>query len=57
MRELPARVSVPLEPVLEPSFKQLRAVAKSLDLPASGTAAQLKARIAEHQGAAGGGVP
>lgn len=55
--ELPARVSGSTEPVLEPSFKQLRAVAKSLGLPAGGTADELKARIAEHQAAAAGGAP
>jgi hypothetical protein len=49
VQELPARVSGPAMPVLEPSFKQLRAVAKSLGLPAGGTAAELQARIAEHQ--------
>jgi hypothetical protein len=54
VQELPARVSVPVEPLLEPSFKQLRAVAKSLGLSAAGTADELKARIAEHQA---GGAP
>jgi hypothetical protein len=57
MRELPARVSVPLEPTLAPSFGQLRAVAKSLGLSAGGTAAELQARIAEHQATQGGGAP
>lgn len=35
---------------VELSFKQLRAVAKSLGLSAGGTAAELKARIAAAQG-------
>lgn len=54
VHEVPPRVSVSLEPVLEPSFRQLRAVAKSLGLSAGGTADELKARIAAHQGARAG---
>lgn len=33
---------------VDPTFKQLRAMAKARNLPASGTAAELTARIAEH---------
>lgn len=54
---LPARVSTPMVPVLEPSAAGLRAMATSLGLPAGGSAAELKARIAEHRRAAAGGAP
>lgn len=52
--EVPARVSVPSVPVMEPSFKQLRAIAKARGLSAAGSAAELAERIAEHDAAKAG---
>lgn len=61
--ELPARVSGRSMPTLrgehgpEATFRQLRAIAKSRGLSGAGTADELKARIAEHDAAQGGGAP
>lgn len=55
--EVPARVSAPAIPVLEPSFKQLRAIAKARGLSAAGTAAELARRLAEHDAAKAGDPP
>jgi hypothetical protein len=55
--EVPARVSARPMPVLDGSFKELRVAAKARGLSAAGTAAELKARIAEHDATKAGEVP
>lgn len=54
--ELPERVSARTMPVLDgdPTFKQLRAIAKARGLSGAGTAAELAARISAHDAAEGG---
>lgn len=47
-------LAVPYGAHVEPTFKQLRAMAKARNLPASGTTAELMARIAEHDAAKAG---